>query len=164
MLNIVNSNSMNKRLFRAVMNNDFKYTKYLLEHMHVQVLTTPLHIAVKNNNIDIVSLLINHNKKHTYDKDGNSPLHLAVKNNNNDITKLLLYYTEWPMNVNKEGDTPLMIACRGNNKQIIYDILDNINHKDKYYVNRKNKKGESALSICNDSDIRLLLLMYGARE
>ncbi|WP_342257708.1 ankyrin repeat domain-containing protein [Spiroplasma endosymbiont of Nomada ruficornis] len=87
---------------------------------------TPLQIAVKNNNIEMVKLLLeNHADIDAQDVDGCTPLHLVVECNNIEMVKLLL---ENHADVNLKdinGCTPLHWAVECNNIEIVKLFIEN---------------------------------------
>ena len=76
---------------------------------------TPLHQAVKVNNLSMVNLLLefgaNPNLKTEWIVGGESPLMIAAANNYYDIGKLLLEFGADPTDENSQGIPCLHIAC-----------------------------------------------------
>ena len=82
--------------------------------------TTPLHLAVRNQNFNVANTLIekcvNISQK---DGNGNTALHLAVENENDEIVKLLVKYDINTECKNLDGNTALHLAVQRNNEVIV---------------------------------------------
>ena len=72
--------------------------------------TTPLHSAVRRNNINIVSILLDHNANvDSIDEDGDTPLYSALSADIDRDIRHLLYARGANVNhINKSGKTPLL--------------------------------------------------------
>jgi len=98
---------------------------------------TPLHIAVRNNSIEIVKLLLDKNVDiNIKDNDGMTALHIAVLQKNLTTVNLLLKHKARPNLGNKNGTSPLMLAANigslGILKALIkYDAQVNATNHDK---------------------------------
>ena len=119
-------------LRNAIMNDRRETVEFLLTHgadpnKKNTVGSTPLHLAVSLNNINIVQLLLTRgadpNKKSTV---GFTPLHLAVNRNNKEIVQRLLDHGADPNIQNNYGATPLHLAAIHNtiNMDIVQLLLD----------------------------------------
>lgn len=111
---------------------------------------TALNIAVKNNNIEIIKILLDNpnidiNSQsiiiNKYGKEElETPLNNAIKNENIEIIELLVSKENLDINLGPskeyDGDTALNIAMRNGNKEIIDILLSNpkinVNLKSKY--------------------------------
>ncbi|GMI88155.1 hypothetical protein HRI_002484800 [Hibiscus trionum] len=88
---------------------------------------TALHIATKNNRLDVLQVLIRMLRKKDYDRevvnrkdeDGNTALHTAATTNQPQILKLLLDCNADKHATNLDGSTALDVAQRQNNREII---------------------------------------------
>ncbi|KAK5785996.1 hypothetical protein PVK06_040620 [Gossypium arboreum] len=84
---------------------------------------TALHIAVQNNRLDVLQLLIRTLKRKDYywekDKDGNTALHIAVIHNQPMVLKLLLNCKADKHATNQVGLTALGVAQQHNNRENI---------------------------------------------
>lgn len=93
----------------------------------------PLTIAVKNGNIKIIKLLLEHkadvNEENfiheDYDFETDTPLTLAVKDNNLDIVKLLLKYNADINGVTSDNKNPLSIAINNQDDLMLNFLLEN---------------------------------------
>lgn len=80
---------------------------------------TPLTLAIKNNNIDIVNVLLSNNADvNLPDKEGRSPLSEAISNQNKDIVNILLNHNADVNLPNIDGLRPLSLAARNNNIEL----------------------------------------------
>ncbi|KAG4094107.1 ankyrin [Neocallimastix lanati (nom. inval.)] len=86
-----------------------------------------LHIAVFNNHLEIVKLLLlNHADINIKNSEGNTVLMMASSSANREkmLEELLLLNTYVDVNaVNNEGDSALIIAARNGNPRIVRDLL-----------------------------------------
>lgn len=107
--------------------------------------STPLHLAIRFHNDDLVSLLLSIDSIdiNIADNKGRTPLHFACyENSQNVITKLL----EMNIDVNKidnKGNTALHYACKNAPADIIYKFV-----KANADLNIKNQKNETPLHMC----------------
>ena len=82
------------------------------------VLNTPLLIAVKNNNIKIIKMLLNHGADiETRNKDGESPLSVAIQKNKIELIEMLLK--------NKSPFITLEALSYANNNPVLMQSLEN---------------------------------------
>lgn len=136
-------------LIFACRNGDHKMVQDLLnlgaDPNYEGPLITPLFEAVRNNQSDIVDLLINNgvniNKTSMYSM-GQNVLHIACRNNNYQIVYRLC---KKGININKltvEHNTPLHIAAEDADSKIIDCLVENGAKLD-----IKNDKGETALFL-----------------
>ncbi|MDR1235676.1 MAG: ankyrin repeat domain-containing protein [Holosporaceae bacterium] len=124
----------------------------------------PLHIALKNNQIGIVKLLLDKGADtNTKDSQGEFPLHIAVKNNQIDIVSSLLrvrksspkfginrQYRETdprfggldPDIRNSQGETPLHIAVTNSQREMVSCLVFNAADS-----SVKNSQGETPIHI-----------------
>lgn len=87
---------------------------------------TPLHIAVQNEQIDIVQLLVDLKADvNIKSSQGSTALHYAVEIGNNDIVKILLNGENCCVNATSiDGTTPLHIAAKKGSIRIVEDLLN----------------------------------------
>lgn len=133
---------------------------------------TPLHVAVRKQNIDCVTTLIFASPAATglevYNHEGYTPVHLAVASNNLAICMML---TEKDMADNvplftvadlKKGDSVLHIAVQNRSIHVLSYLLNAKNID----VNIKNSAGQTALhfakALKGAEDIIRLLLRHNA--
>src|SRR5687768_14649938 len=87
-------NKFGPQLIKAVESNNLNKVTELLKEINANYsngIITPLHIAVKNGNIEIAKLLIKSNANlNIKDTSGNTPLNLAIKCKNLDLVKELI--------------------------------------------------------------------------
>ena len=124
--------------------------------------TTPLHWAVRANEVDKVRSLLragaNANAANTY---GMTPLILAATNGNAVITQALLAAGADPNRAASRGQTPLMTAARTGNAATVKALLDRGAKVDA----REDVLGEQALMWAaaeNHGEVVTLLLAGGA--
>jgi ankyrin repeat protein len=161
-------------IFQAIKKNDPKRVAEILKDTSFNANKadnkglTPLYWACLKNNLDIVTLLLNHGAKKSINKANNycwTPLHWACVNNNLEIVELLLKYGADANIANDDGDTPLIWACYNNNLDIVTLLLD---HGAKESINKAdNNYGWTPLYLAcekNNLEIVELLLDHGAKE
>ncbi|TYH00245.1 hypothetical protein ES288_A10G259400v1 [Gossypium darwinii] len=93
---------------------------------------TALHIAIQNNRLDVLQLLIRTLKRKDYywevvnrkDKDGNTALHIAAIHNQPKVLKLLLNCKADKHATNQVGLTALGVAQQHNNRENIAILKD----------------------------------------
>jgi ankyrin repeat protein len=130
---------------------------------------TPLHLAVKKNNADIVRVFITSIMKSTRDireivniqnLNGNTPLHEAMYNKSRDTLQMLLDH-QADVNIrNGDGETILHIAARRGLKNFIRKLM--CHNAD---VNVFNHRGYNPLYLALEAEHKqtaLLLQHYGA--
>lgn len=85
---------------------------------------TPLFLASRDNNINIVKILldISNIEVNLQAKTGDSPLHIAIVNNNEEIVNMLLLKGADPFLPNNSNETPIELSKKRNNKEIIESI------------------------------------------
>ena len=111
--------------------------------------STPLNIAVKNNQAEIVKFLLENNAKADIpDNKGWTPLHRVAQEGNTDIAKLLLNTEEGRLSLGlkviKSGESPLWIAVLYSKTDIVRLF---VNHPDTD-VNEANIFENTPLHIC----------------
>lgn len=119
---------VDKSLFRAIEHGHTSLAEILIKggaspDLIVNGLSC-LHQAIKEDQINIVRLLLDHNANILVtDPEGNTPLHYAVTRQNKDIVKLLI---SGVANIkNLKNDTPLSIA-RATGNHLIEQIFTNL--------------------------------------
>lgn len=146
----------------------------LKEHINIDIdinESTPINIAIINNNFHIVKLLINSGADvNRVSDEGNTPLMLSSYHHNLEIFNYILTKNPNIEVKNKKGYNALMFACHNsspaescNNEIISLLITKGIS------LNEKNILGETALNmIANDineySSIHMLLLLDAGAE
>ena len=86
--------------------------------------TTPLHLAVQNEKIEMVQVLLEHGAKiNAQDNCKMTPLHISAWKGNAGMTKLLLKYGARKDLVNEKGWTPLKMAKICHNENIMALLL-----------------------------------------
>ncbi|KKQ49828.1 MAG: hypothetical protein US69_C0002G0103 [candidate division TM6 bacterium GW2011_GWF2_38_10] len=87
---------------------------------------TPLHLAVKANSLETVSLLIEKGAPiDALSELRNTPLHFAASHGYQDICKKLIEHGANRHLVNAQGDTPFTIAMKKNHETIVPLVLPN---------------------------------------
>lgn len=116
---------------------------------------TPLHSSIKNNNINQVKILLEHNANpNLQDIYGNCPLHLVILENNLQIMDIILNQHSKDYNLNYNlwnihGKLPLHLVFEINTDSIEYylDLL-----LEKTNINRPDNNGSTCfLYICKSS-------------
>ncbi|KAI6170950.1 DH domain-containing protein [Aphelenchoides bicaudatus] len=106
-----------------------------------------LHIAVANNNLEIVKILLENGAKvNIADNDRGSPLHYTCYNGNVECAKLLLDNRANPNAMDKEYATPLHYACQKGNIDCIKLLLTT-----KININATDNNGTTPLHIVCDA-------------
>jgi ankyrin repeat protein len=127
---------------------------------------TALIIAVKNNNKEIIELLIKKmdpNGLKIQNNNRDTALMIAVKNNNKEIVKLLIENMDsYGLNIqNNDGDTALMIAANNNYIDIVGLMIENYNISFNGFK-IKNNNGDTALIIAvKNIHINIVKLFIG---
>ena len=127
---------------------------------------TPLHLAVEENHVDMVQILIDAGAyvNITDDRGGDAPLHKGVKRNGPNDPEIVQILIDAGANVNVKdafGDAPLHIAVEENHinmVQILVDAGADVNVRDKW--------GDTPLLIAvehNYKEILEILLAAGAK-
>lgn len=86
--------------------------------------STQLHVAIKNNHLEVLEMLLNHDDidPNVQDKNGYTPLHLAIENGNLDAVKMLLSYKANPNIQDYDDFTPFHLAAKSD-KPASIDIM-----------------------------------------
>lgn len=87
---------------------------------------SPLHLAIKNNHIDVVQLLANENTVNLKNSSKETSLHIATENNQCSIVEILLKNGANTKEQDAKGNTPLHLAVkkRKPNLKIINLLMD----------------------------------------
>jgi predicted FMN-binding regulatory protein PaiB len=121
---------------------------------------TPLMIAVINNRVNNVSLLIQAGANlNIQNFEGNTALMLAVINNRVNIVSLLIRAGADLNIIGRNGVTPLMVATRNNNFGIMRDLIEAGAD-----INFTSERGENVASIARGQDSQNILEQYGIPE
>lgn len=118
---------------------------------------TPLYMAVKNNNINMVELLLENSPDiNVTDITGKTVLSIAIKKNNIDMVEILLRHGVNPNIQDKYGNISLHYAVKNKNIEILKLLLERGAD-----INVKNKLQQTPLRLAviqhNVSIIRLFL-------
>ena len=104
---------------------------------------TLLHVAVTNNNIEIIEFLLKNNADLNIKNEvGNTALHNAVMQENLSIVSLLLEHKAKPNLGNQGGTSPLMLAANIGNLNILKTLIEHGSQ-----VNATNHDKNNALMI-----------------
>jgi ankyrin repeat protein len=124
--------------------------------------TTPLHWAVRNDDIDMVRLLLRRGARvRVANRYGATPLSLAALNGSAGMITVLLAAGADPNSVVSKGQTVLMTAARTGNPAAVKVLLDHGARVDA----REAELGETALIWAaseNHADVVRLLIAHGA--
>lgn len=105
---------------------------------------TALHLAVENNNYNLVKLLLDNNANvNIRNSRGETPLHVACINSVCNRTKIVYELINHGANLearDKDGLTPLMYAARANNGKYVNALMLN-----KAYAYAQDNEGNTAL-------------------
>ncbi|XP_057328012.1 putative ankyrin repeat protein RF_0381 [Microplitis mediator] len=115
---------------------------------------TPLYLAVRNENIDMIKLLISSGADvNASNFDNETVLHAAVHSNNEEIVKLILDDELCDVNIKMDsGLTPLHIAVSKNNLKIVELLIKN-NAKIDVRVNYKGMIGFAPYHVAVHEDL-----------
>lgn len=112
-----------------------------------------LHWAIHLNNPDIVSFLIIKGANPTIlTIDGYTPLQLAVQHHSPEIMKLLIDQKKIDVNQATKRGTALHLAVMNEDRRCVEILLQNDAD-----IETLNPEGQTALEICKNKEIRLLL-------
>ncbi len=107
----------NRWFFNFIMNNH----PYLAKRENV-FKESLLHIAVKNGNLDIISLILEIDSVNSVDIKGNTPINLAILSKNDEIFNLLIEERPYLDFQNIDGECPLDIALKIGNENAILKL------------------------------------------
>jgi len=138
------------KLLKACISNDtseidtiIKQTSSALFYKTVQGYT-PLHLAINNDNLEIIRILLRYDKINVniYDKYGFSPIFYAILKKRYDILKMLINHPSVKINYkNITGLSPLLFSVVLNNKEALKILLS---HSD-IDINITGKHNNTAL-------------------
>ncbi|WP_341811598.1 ankyrin repeat domain-containing protein [Wolbachia endosymbiont (group A) of Oxytorus armatus] len=117
---------------------------------------TPLHLAARDNNKEIVEALLKVNgiNVNATDQGGKTPLHLAARDNNKEIVEALLKVNGINVNAqDKDDSTPLHWAAVKGHEEVVEALLG----KDGIDVNIEDKHGNTPFKLATDEGIKTLL-------
>jgi len=126
---------------------------------------TPLYQAVKEDNVELVKLLIEKADLEEKNEDGETALHRAVDLKNDELVELLLAAGAEVNSVDKQGKTVLMFASRLHfgNFRAIHNIVKLLLAA-KASVNAVSESGETALSMAVErSNVELVKLLLASK-
>ncbi|GJQ87155.1 hypothetical protein Trydic_g8743 [Trypoxylus dichotomus] len=83
---------------------------------------TPLGLAIKQENKDMIEILLKYCRSLNFLGVKRAPLHMAIERRNRDIVELLLHHGADPNYIHEWG-TPLNLAIRSNDKEIVHILL-----------------------------------------
>ena len=137
---------------------------------------TPLHLAVKSGNLEIVKILVKQEGNYgpdpnTCNRNGDTALHFAVKSGNLEIVKILVKqegnYGPDPNICNRNGDTALHFAVKSGNLEIVKILVKqegnygpdpnicNRNGDTALHLALKAKSSELAEILLEETDLNL---------
>jgi len=91
------------------------------------------------------------------DVNGNTLFHLAVQKGNKEVIETLLRHQLNPNYRNQNGNTPLHNAAQLNRLEIAEILVDKVD------INHRNSRGETALDLATNLEIRKLLIAKGGK-
>ncbi|XP_057336436.1 putative ankyrin repeat protein RBE_0317 [Microplitis mediator] len=143
----------------AVDYNNIEIARLIVEHKNfgLKCDQSLLHMAIKKNNLEMVSLLLKIGADvNEYDDNRSAPIHYALMGHHNDILQLLLNYGADINAKNKYGDTPVCLVLQqsdsvffssSNNFEV--SILGNTQNKRKLDILLDNDADINGLDILN---------------
>jgi ankyrin repeat protein len=148
-------------LHYLIQNNfSIKYIKAILGHkgLNFNIFNkdnfTAFHLAVLNNKLDVVELLINNVDINLLGKDNFSPLYFAFEKNNLNLVEILITNQKIDINVIIENNTVAHIAIKNKYYQLLEILLDKC---PKFNRNLLDAEGNSILHlICKTHEVNLL--------
>jgi len=152
----------------ACMHNHYKIVEYLIKegadiHLKSKNEYKLLHMAVKNNNIHMVDLLIHQGgiSVNAKDSDEATALHLVARDNLCSLAKYLIREGHADVDeIDNNRNTPLHIACEHGNYDIVQILLHN-----KAIINYRNHHGWTPLHLAcryNQKEIFQILIDHNA--
>jgi ankyrin repeat protein len=155
-----------------------EFRRYLSRLIYPEcILQSPLSVATKGGNIEIVQLLLEYDANpNGHELESDSPLAVAIKGGHNEIALQLLERKANPNVFRPEKDTPLRAAVKRGNCELVRRLLqygadpnqENLNDTpDKWFLPRfwrtENLRSPLSIAIKGDNiEIIQLLLEYGA--
>ena len=113
------------RKLRSVSTQEANYLEYMLQ-MEDNTKQTLMHIAIKNNHLNIIDMLFNEfsaDKETKEGQNGNLPIHSAAKNGSLQLLKILERYDAVSFKTNSEMKNALHIAAESNSYNFIKEFL-----------------------------------------
>ena len=99
---------------------------------------TALHIAVANNDEEIVAYLVNHGAYlRVWNEEGLFPMHIAIQNNNVAVLSMLCPFDVDANICTREGVTPFILACLHASEDCAHFLIQH--HADPYLLDRNCK-------------------------
>lgn len=152
---ILNSRHMNVNCKNELVNLSLQYDTDINKEIWGE---TPLTFAVKENNIDLVKILISNktntldiNKKNLYDE---SALWIAINNGYKEIIKILIANGADVDCINLSNNTPIIYAIKQNDTELLHTLI-----KNKADVNKSNDKSPLWWAVMqNKEDIVKILV------
>eukprot|EP00010_Vexillifera_abyssalis_P009168 CAMPEP_0201545946 /NCGR_PEP_ID=MMETSP0173_2-20130828/2353_1 /ASSEMBLY_ACC=CAM_ASM_000268 /TAXON_ID=218659 /ORGANISM="Vexillifera sp., Strain DIVA3 564/2" /LENGTH=181 /DNA_ID=CAMNT_0047954497 /DNA_START=20 /DNA_END=565 /DNA_ORIENTATION=+ len=131
------SDNIQEKFYNACRYGKLETVKKLIDQVDVNTYdeNTPLYAASKNNQVQVVKLLLKHpeidvNKAHGLDEYWETPLCVASSNNHVEVVKMLLKHHKIDVNKGKDRRhsglwwwTPLCIASKRNNVEVVKLLL-----------------------------------------
>ncbi|PEU79367.1 hypothetical protein CN394_17760 [Bacillus anthracis] len=143
----IKAESFKKTLNYACMRNDIETVKKKLINIKLSTLNkkgpdrkTPLHIACLNENIEIVTLLVEAGADLKIKYHGETPFALACRKGNVEIIKYLISQGENANEIMGGKVTPLHLISSSGNQEIVHYILERITN-----INAVTNRKRSAL-------------------
>ncbi|GBN05336.1 Serine/threonine-protein phosphatase 6 regulatory ankyrin repeat subunit B [Araneus ventricosus] len=160
--NLINSQGLKALHFGALHGNKEiieELIKYNADVNYPFFGKTPLHLAVLNNTIEVVKVLIKNGAQvDAEDKSGFTPLCLAVKNNDKEVVEMLI---ENGANINAKDGYPLFSAI----SQGFYDIVEILMQNEKIKINMQIVNDITPLHVAAELGQRVIvetLIIKGA--
>ena len=152
------SRNLREILYKNVLRGNLKEVELLLDH-HPHLLSdyqnklNLLNIAIQNNDVKLMNLLVNYNINPNVKYKGLSSLHLAIQRGTDiQIIKSLISLSVNLDEPDKYGNTPLHFAAKFSNTEIIRELISagaNVNYMNNAYLTpleiaQKNKRLKAA--------------------
>jgi hypothetical protein len=164
-INEKENGSKETALHAAVGIGNVEITEYLLTHgakanIRDAKKRTPLMMIDEDATPELVNLLLRFGAKTTsVDKDKNTVLHHFAEYGKSEIMQILIAHGANVNAVNKKKKTALMIAAENDNVEVVRTLLGSGAD-----VNLKNSDDETAYDSASNSELKDLLISYGAVE
>jgi len=124
---------------------------------------TPLYVACRNNQIEVLKLLFNESKINIEKPNinGETPFWIACYEGNTLIVKFLLNNKANPEATNKLEETPLYVTCHEGYAEIVKLLIKS----NKVNLEATNKKGRGAIHVaCYKGHIAIVRLLLNSKK
>jgi ankyrin repeat protein len=147
LLQVASENSKNDAIIKLLIKNGAKNEDK----------NTPLHLASKYNNSQLVTYLIKNGAKvDEVNKYGQTPLHLASHDGNNNIVNILIDNNATIDAKDNDDNTPLHYASADNHIDVVETLL-----KHGADINANNKDKLTPIMMTENEDIRTMIRNHG---